>query len=176
LRSQADALLACAFIETVTLNGQRQYILAVIEHSPGAFVYWARRRTRPPPGSSRPHKNLVVDLQDAGWQARYLIRDRDGKFSTLIKEILTDAGIQTLLTGVPMPRMNAMMERWVQSCRHDGPHNHRYCRRHGGACPGAGGDREGSFGWEGSRLGSSWPGQCASRRLPPMVLDARRGT
>jgi putative transposase len=28
LRSQADALLACDFIETVTLNGQRQYILA----------------------------------------------------------------------------------------------------------------------------------------------------
>jgi hypothetical protein len=31
--SQADALLACDFIETVTLNGQRQYILAVIEHA-----------------------------------------------------------------------------------------------------------------------------------------------
>ncbi|MEY9926323.1 hypothetical protein ABH926_000945 [Catenulispora sp. GP43] len=33
LRSQADALLACDFIETVTLTGQRQYILAVIEHA-----------------------------------------------------------------------------------------------------------------------------------------------
>lgn len=33
LRSQADALLACDFIETVTLNGQRHYILAVIEHA-----------------------------------------------------------------------------------------------------------------------------------------------
>ncbi|MEV1173377.1 hypothetical protein [Nonomuraea sp. NPDC049784] len=32
LRSQA-ALLACDFIETVTLNCQRQYILAVIEHA-----------------------------------------------------------------------------------------------------------------------------------------------
>jgi putative transposase len=32
LRSQADALLACDFVETITLNGQRQYILAVIEH------------------------------------------------------------------------------------------------------------------------------------------------
>ncbi|WP_206066965.1 helix-turn-helix domain-containing protein [Nonomuraea composti] len=32
LRSQADALLACNFIETITLSGQRQYILAVIEH------------------------------------------------------------------------------------------------------------------------------------------------
>ncbi len=32
LRSQADALLACDFIETVTLTGRRQYILTVIEH------------------------------------------------------------------------------------------------------------------------------------------------
>ncbi|SDM00306.1 hypothetical protein [Nonomuraea jiangxiensis] len=33
LRSQADALLACDFIETVTLSGQRQHVLAVIEHA-----------------------------------------------------------------------------------------------------------------------------------------------
>ncbi|WP_218136373.1 hypothetical protein [Nonomuraea jiangxiensis] len=32
-RSQADAMLACDFIEIVTLSGQRQYILAVIEHA-----------------------------------------------------------------------------------------------------------------------------------------------
>jgi hypothetical protein len=33
LRSQADAMLACDFIEPVTLSGQRPYILAVIEHA-----------------------------------------------------------------------------------------------------------------------------------------------
>jgi hypothetical protein len=33
LRSQADALLACDFIETITLTGRRQYILTVIEHA-----------------------------------------------------------------------------------------------------------------------------------------------
>jgi putative transposase len=32
LRSQADALLACDFFETVTLCGTRMYVLAVIEH------------------------------------------------------------------------------------------------------------------------------------------------
>lgn len=32
-RSQADALPAMDFIETITLTGQRQYILAVIEHA-----------------------------------------------------------------------------------------------------------------------------------------------
>jgi len=33
LRSQAEAILACDFLETVTLTGQRQYVLAVIEHA-----------------------------------------------------------------------------------------------------------------------------------------------
>ena len=28
-------------------------------------------------------------------------------------------GIQTVLCGVRVPRMNAIMERWVQSCRHE---------------------------------------------------------
>jgi transposase InsO family protein len=62
-------------------------------------------------------KNLVMDLEDAFCQARYLIRDRDGKFPALMEEILADAGIRTVLTGVRVPRMNAVMERWVQSCR-----------------------------------------------------------
>ncbi|MFI6603257.1 integrase core domain-containing protein [Nonomuraea sp. NPDC050536] len=119
LRSQADALLACDFIETVTLNGQRLYILAVIEH--------ATRRVRVLGTTAHPTaawvgqaiKNLVMDLEDAGCRARYLIRDRDGKFPALIEEILADTGIHTVLTGVRMPRMNAVMERWVQSCRRE---------------------------------------------------------
>jgi putative transposase len=36
-----------------------------------------------------------------------------------MEEILADTGIRTVLTGVRMPRMNVVMERWVQSCRHD---------------------------------------------------------
>jgi putative transposase len=32
LRSQADALLACDFLETVTLSGSRMFVFAVIEH------------------------------------------------------------------------------------------------------------------------------------------------
>ena len=119
LRSQADALLACDFIETVTLNGQRQYILAVIEH--------ATRRVRVLGTTAHPNaswvlqaiRNLVMDLQDAGCRARYLIRDRDAKFPALMDEILADAGIQTVLTGIRVPRMNSIMERWVQSCRRE---------------------------------------------------------
>ena len=54
-----------------------------------------------------------------GCRARFLIRDRDGKFPGLFDVILADAGIKTVLSGVRMPRMNSIMERWVQTCRRE---------------------------------------------------------
>ena len=60
-----------------------------------------------------------MDLDDAGNSARFLIRDRDGKFPALFDAILADAGIQVVLSGVRIPRMNSIMERWIQSCRHE---------------------------------------------------------
>jgi transposase InsO family protein len=64
-------------------------------------------------------RNLAMDLEDVGSRARYPIRDRDTKFPALMDEILVQAGIPVVLTGIRMPRMNAIMERWVRSCRHE---------------------------------------------------------
>ncbi|MDN3360062.1 hypothetical protein [Actinomadura sp. DC4] len=123
LRSQAEALLACDFFETVTLCGARMYVLAVVEHH--------SRRIRVLGATAHPTatwviqaaRNLVMELHGAGCRAEYLIRDRDrdrdGKFPDLFDAILTDAGINVVLTGVRMPRMNALMERWVQTCRRE---------------------------------------------------------
>jgi putative transposase len=95
LRSQAEALLACDFFEVVTLSGARLHVLAVIEH--------ASRRIRILSATARPTvswvaqaaRNLAMDLEDAGCRARFLIRDRDGKFPGLFDVILADAGIKT---------------------------------------------------------------------------------
>jgi transposase InsO family protein len=119
LRSQADALLACDFFETVTLSGTRQIVLAVIEH--------ATRRIRILGATSHPTaswvvqaaRNLIMDLEDTGCRARFLIRDRDGKYPALFDTTLKDAGIEIVLSGIQMPRMNSIMERWVQTCRHE---------------------------------------------------------
>src|SRR6185437_9021636 len=64
-------------------------------------------------------RNLVMDPENAGSRARFLIRDRDGKFPGLFDTVLKDAGIQAVLSGVQMPRMNSIMERWVQTSRHE---------------------------------------------------------
>ncbi|WP_406163891.1 MULTISPECIES: integrase core domain-containing protein [Streptomyces] len=48
-----------------------------------------------------------------------MIRDRDGKFHELFDTILADAGIEAVLSGIRIPRMNSIMERWVQTCRRE---------------------------------------------------------
>jgi len=68
-------------------------------------------------GGSWVARNLVMDLQDTGAHVRYLIRDHDAKFPALFDEVLADADIAVILTGIRMPRMNAVMERWVRTCR-----------------------------------------------------------
>ncbi|MEY9895769.1 transposase InsO family protein [Catenulispora sp. MAP5-51] len=60
-----------------------------------------------------------MDLEDAGATAKYLIRDRDAKFPSLFDEILAQTGIQVLLSGIRVPRMNSVMQRWVKTCRRE---------------------------------------------------------
>lgn len=60
-----------------------------------------------------------MDLEDTSYRARFMIRDRDGKFSDLFDAVLADAGIDVVLSGVRMPRMNSIMERWVHTCRRE---------------------------------------------------------
>jgi hypothetical protein len=106
-------VLACEFFDAVTLRGTRLYVLAVIEH--------ASRRIRVLGTTEHPitswvtqaAKNLVMDLEDARCQARFLIRDRDGKFPSLFDAVLAYAGIEVVLSGVRMPRMNSIMQRWA---------------------------------------------------------------
>jgi hypothetical protein len=85
------------------------YVLTAIEH--------ANRRIRVlgvtvhPTASwvTQAAKNLVMDLEDAGCRARYMIRDRDGKFPALFDTVLADTGIKVALSGIQMPRMNSIM-------------------------------------------------------------------
>ncbi|MFC6021618.1 integrase core domain-containing protein [Plantactinospora solaniradicis] len=119
LRSQAQTVIAADFFETSTLTGARLYVPAVIEH--------ATRRIRILSATTHPTaawvtqiaRNLVMDLEDAGRPVKYLIRDRDSKYPALIDRVLADADITVVHTGVRIPRMNAIMERWVRTCRRE---------------------------------------------------------
>jgi putative transposase len=119
LRSQDDALLACDFFETVTLSGARMYVLAVIEHTTRRIRVLGATAHPTASWVAQAARNFIMDLEDAGCRARYLIRDRDGKFPALFDAVLTDASIEVVLSGVQVPRMNSIMERWVQTCRRE---------------------------------------------------------
>lgn len=103
----------------LTLSRVRLYAFAVTEH--------ASRRVRVLGATAHPTavwvvqaaKNLVMDLEDALCRVRFMIRDRDGKFPALFDAVLADAGIEVVLSGIRMPRMNAIIERWVQTCRRE---------------------------------------------------------
>jgi hypothetical protein len=63
------------------------------------------------------HQITVLERQLDGERVRFTVPDRALLAALLFDAVLADAGIQTVLTGVRMPRMNAVMERWVQTCR-----------------------------------------------------------
>ena len=60
-----------------------------------------------------------MDIEDAGRHVQYLIRDRHGKYPAPFDAVLADIGITTVLIGIQLPRMNSVIERWIQSCRHE---------------------------------------------------------
>ncbi|WTF80389.1 integrase core domain-containing protein [Streptomyces sp. NBC_01594] len=62
-------------------------------------------------------RNLLMDLEDAGSRTKFLIWDPDSKFTAVFDALLADAGLKVVTTGVQMPRMNSIMERWIQTCR-----------------------------------------------------------
>ena len=111
LHNQADVILACDFFETITLAGQRLYALAVIEHTTRRIRILGATAHPTATWVTQAARNLAMDLEDAGASVRYMIRDRDGKFPALFDEILAQPGIDTVLTGVRIPRMDAIMER-----------------------------------------------------------------
>ena len=103
LSAQAHAILAVDFAHVDTVFLRRLFILVVIEHG--------RRRvhlagiTAHPTGAWVIHqaRNLFMDLDDRADRFRFLIRDRDSKFTTAFDAAFAGADIRTIRTPVGHP-------------------------------------------------------------------------
>ena len=62
-------------------------------------------------------RNFAVTMPEGGAPFRFLVRDRDSKFTRTFDHVFRSDGIRTLRTPVRAPRANAYAERWVRTVR-----------------------------------------------------------
>nr|MDP9343596.1 helix-turn-helix domain-containing protein [Actinomycetota bacterium] len=117
LRHQAAGMLACDFLTVETITLKTLYVLVWIElgtrkvHLGGATLNpdsgWVTQQAR----------NLTMALQEEGRSPRFLIHDRDTKFSGPFDEVFRSEGMRIVLTPIRAPNANAFCERWVGTLR-----------------------------------------------------------
>ncbi len=116
LRAQAASVLACDFLTVETALLQRIYVLFFISLATRRIEYVAC--TPNPDGRwvAQQARNLIMQFGDEH-PFRFVIHDRDTKFSHAFDELFRSEGVKVIRTPIQAPNANAFAERWVRSVR-----------------------------------------------------------
>jgi putative transposase len=117
LRAQAKSMLAVDFFTVETISLQRLYVLFLIELG-GRRVHLAGCTVNPTGAwVTQQARQFTWALQERPGSFRFLIRDRDSKFTRDFDAVFASEGIEIIKTPVQAPKANAIAERFVRTAR-----------------------------------------------------------
>jgi len=118
LRGQAASMLACEFLTVETAFLQRIYVLFFISLATRRMEYIASSSNPDGRWVTQQARNLILQLGDEH-PFRFLVHDRDTKFTRAFDEILRTEGIKVIRTPIQAPNANPHAERWIRTLRTD---------------------------------------------------------